>query len=55
MAILIYILTMLEGSFFSTPSIAVIVCGMFDDGHSDQCAVIPHCSFDLRFSNDETC
>ena len=25
----------------------------FDDGHSDQCEAIPHCSFDLRFSNNE--
>ena len=24
----------------------------FDDGHSDQCEVIPHCSSDLHFSND---
>ena len=24
----------------------------FDDGHSDRCEVIPHCSFDLHFSND---
>ena len=24
----------------------------FDDGHSDQCEVIPHCTFDLHFSND---
>ena len=24
----------------------------FDDGHSDWCEVIPHCSFDLHFSND---
>ena len=24
----------------------------FDDGHSDQCEVIPHCSFDLHFSNN---
>ena len=23
-----------------------IVCGLFDDGHSDWCEVIPHCSFD---------
>ena len=23
----------------------------FDDGHSDRCEVIPHCSFDLHFSN----
>ena len=25
----------------------------FDDGHSDQCEVISHCSFDLHFSNIE--
>ena len=24
----------------------------FDDGHSDWCEVIPHCDFDLHFSND---
>ena len=24
----------------------------FDDGHSEQCEVISHCSFDLHFSND---
>ena len=24
----------------------------FDDGHSDWCEVIPHCSFDLHFSNN---
>ena len=27
----------------------------FDDSHSDQCEVIPHCSFDLLFSNNEQC
>ena len=26
------------------------VCRFFDDGHSDQCEVIPHCSFDWYFS-----
>ena len=26
-----------------------------DDGHSDWCEVIPHCSFDLHFSNNEQC
>ena len=41
---------MKEGSFFSTPSPAIIVCRFFDDGHSDQCEVVPHCSFDLHFS-----
>ena len=25
----------------------------FDDDHSDLCEVISHCSFDLRFSNNE--
>ena len=24
----------------------------FDDGHSDWCAMIPHCNFDLHLSND---
>ena len=31
---------------------AFIVCRRFDDGHSDKCEVIPHCSFDLHFSDD---
>ena len=26
---------------------------IFDDGHSDWCEVVPHCSFDLHFSNNE--
>ena len=25
----------------------------FNDGHSDPCKVIPHCSFDFHFSNNE--
>ena len=40
---------------FSTPSPVVIVCRLFDDGHSDQCEVISHCSFDLHFSNNQQC
>ena len=39
-------------SFLHTLSPAFIVCRPFDDGHSDRCEVIPHCSFDLHFSND---
>ena len=39
--------------FFSTPSPAFIVCRLFDDGHSDRCEVITHCSFDLHFSNEQ--
>ena len=44
---------MLEGFLFSTSSPALVACGFFDDGHSDQCEVIPHCSFDLHFSSNE--
>ena len=40
---------MREGSLFSTPSPAFMVCRFFHDGHSDQCEVISHCSFDLHF------
>ena len=40
-----------EGSLFSTPSPAFITYRLFDDGHSDCLEVIPHCSFDLHFSN----
>ena len=36
-----------------TLSPAFIVCRFFDDGHSDWCEVISHCSFDLHFSNNE--
>ena len=35
--------TVQERSLFSTPSPAFIVCGLFDDGHSDRCEVISHC------------
>ena len=45
MTVPIYILTNnVGGSLFSTPSLAFIVYRFFDDGHSDQCEVIPHCS-----------
>ena len=44
-----------EHSLFSIPSPAFIVCRLFDEGHSDQCEVISHCSFDLHFSNNEQC
>ena len=37
----------------STP--AFIVCRFFDDGHCDLCEVIPHCSFDFHFSDNEQC
>ena len=40
---------------FSPHSPALVACRCFDDGHSDQCEVISHCSFDLHFSNNERC
>ena len=33
------------------PSLILIICRLFDDGYSDQCELILHCSFDLHFSN----
>ena len=47
--------TVQECSLFSTPSPAFTVCRLLDDGHSDGCKVISHCSFDLHFSNNEQC
>ena len=39
-------------SFYSTSSLAYIICWLFDHGHSDQFEAIPHCGFDLHFSNN---
>ena len=39
--------------FSPHPLPAFIVCRFFDDGHSDWCEVISHCSFDLHFSSNE--
>ena len=47
--------TVWEGSLFSTPSPAFIVCRLFDDGQSDQCAVIPHCSFVYSLASKAVC
>ena len=52
-ALSIYSLTVYEGSLFSTPSPSFIVCRFFDDGRSNQCEVISHCSFDLHFSSNK--
>ena len=35
--------------------ISSIACRFFDEGHSDRCEVISHCSFDLHFSINEQC
>ena len=42
-----------EHSFLSTPSPAFIICRVFNNDHFDQCEVIPPCSFDLPFSNNQ--
>ena len=36
-------------------SVPAFVCRLFDDGRSDWCEVISHCTFDLHFSNNERC
>ena len=35
--------TVLEGFLFSTPSPTFVICGLFNNGHSDWCEVVPHC------------
>ena len=53
-AVSVYIPTHRARNFpFLPPSPAFIVCRLFDDDHSDWCAVISHCSFDWHFSNIE--
>ena len=42
-----------EGSLFSIPCTAFIVCRLFDDSHSDRCEMILHCGFNLHFSSSE--
>ena len=32
---------------------SLIVCKLFDSSHSDQCEIVPHCGFDLHFSDNE--
>ena len=46
---------MQECSLFSICSPAFIVCRLFDDGHSDWCEVVSHCSSDLQFSDNKWC
>ena len=40
-------------TFPPTLSPVFIVCRFFGDGLSDRCGVIPYCSFDLHFSDNE--
>ena len=52
-AVSIYIPTnSARGFHFLHTSPASDVCRFSDDTHSNRCEVIPHCSFDLHFSND---
>ena len=44
-----------EGSLFSTPSPAFIASRLLDRSHSDWHEIVPHCGFDLHFSNNEQC
>ena len=41
-----------RGSFLPHPFQHLLFIDFFDDGHSDWCKVIPHCSFDLHFFNN---
>ena len=38
---------------FSTPSPAFIACRLLDRSHSDWREMVPHCGFDLHFSDNE--
>ena len=44
--------TVYESSLFSVSLPTLVICGLFNDGHSDRCEVILRCSFDLPFSNN---
>ena len=44
---------MQEDSLLSTPSLAFIVCGFFDDSYFGLCEVISHYSFDFHFSDSD--
>ena len=55
MAVSIYIPTNRARAFPFLHTLSSIYCRLFDEGHSEQCEVIYHCSFDLHFSNNEQC
>ena len=49
----IYIPTKSVGELPFLHTLSSIYClYLFDDGHSEQCEVIPHCGFDFQFSNN---
>ena len=50
----VYIPTNTVGGFLFLHTFSSnVICRLFDDGHSDWCEVVPHCSFDLHFSNSD--
>ena len=55
-AVLIYIPTNSARDFpFLYTLSSIYYLQIFDDGRFDWCEVIPHCSFNLNFSNSERC
>ena len=51
-AVPIYIPTDSVGGFPFLNTLSFIIGEFCNDDHSDQCEVIPHCSFNLHFSNN---
>ena len=45
--------TQQKGSLFSAPSLALVICRHFKAVHSHWSEVVPHCNFDLPFSNNQ--
>ena len=37
---------------YAEPQQELPICVLSNEGHSDQCEVVPHCSFDLHFSDN---
>ena len=54
-AVCIYIPSNSVRAFPFLHTLSAFVCRLFDDGHSDWCEVISHCSFAVHFSNNERC
>ena len=53
-AVSVYIPTNSARAFLFLHTLSIIYSlRLFDNSHSDQCEVIPHCGFDLHFSNNE--
>ena len=56
MAVLVCILSnSVRGFPFLHTLSLIIVCRLFDSSHSDQHEMVPHCGFDLHFSDNELC